>query len=100
MWGGLKIWPESSAAAQIAAFINFTNFAHTDPHANLINYWQYHQSTNESVIFNVMEYTLAIANPPIYDQVNAIPGLLEDATRIADLKSYTDELSSAAQHDR
>ncbi len=47
-----------------------------------------------------MEYTLAIANPPIYDQVNAIPGLLEDATRIADLKSYTDELSSAAQHDR
>lgn len=100
MWGGLKVYPATTAAAQITAFVNFTNNAYTDPHANLINYWSYHQATNSSVIFNVIDYTLSIANPPIYDQVNAIEGLISDTTRIANLKSYTDELSSAGQRDR
>lgn len=101
MWGGSKVWDAaSSAAAQITAFVNFTNHAHTDPKANLINYWEYQQVTNSDIIFNVMDYAAPTANPPIYDQVNAIPGIESDSTRIADLKSYTDELSSAAQRDR
>lgn len=100
MWGGLKVWPESSSAAQIAAFVNFTNNAYTDPKANLINYWSYNQKANTSTIANVLDYTEPTANPPIYDQVNAVPGMIADTTRIANLKSYTDELSSAAQRDK
>jgi FAD/FMN-containing dehydrogenase len=100
MWGGLKLWPESSSAAQIAAFVNFTNYAHTDTSANLINYWSYNQKANTSTIANVMQYTKPIANPSIYDQVNAIPGMIVDTTRIANIKSYTDELSSSAQRDK
>jgi FAD/FMN-containing dehydrogenase len=37
LWGGLMIYPESTWDAQIAAFVNFTNYIKNDTHANMIN---------------------------------------------------------------
>lgn len=98
--GGSKIFSNSTTDLQIAGFVNFTNNAHTDTNANLINYYSYTADTGANIVFNVMQYTLPIANPPIYDQINAIPGIIADTTRIAQLSSYTDELSSTAQRGR
>lgn len=50
MWGGVKVWPQSSQKAQIEAFVNFTDNAHTDTSANLINYWTFDQKTNTSIM--------------------------------------------------
>lgn len=100
MWGGLKIYSNSTTDAQITAFVNFTNNAKTDTHANLINYYSYNTVDKAHIVFNVIDYTLPVANPPIYNQINAIPGLISDTTRIANLSSYTDELSSAKQRNR
>lgn len=98
MWGGLRVYPNTTGHAQISAFVNFTKHAHTDTHANLINYWEYNNGTD--IVFNVIDYTLPTPNPPIYDEISKIPGKIEDTTRIAELSSYTDELSSASQHNR
>lgn len=100
MWGGLKIYSNTTTPAQISAFVNFTNNAHTDTNANLINYYSYSSSDEQHIVFNVMDYTLPTPNPPIYDQINRIPGVIGDTTRVAALSSYTDELSSTTQRNR
>lgn len=100
MWGGSKIYSNSTTDAQIAGFVNFTNNAHKDTKANLINYYMYTSVDKAHIVFNVMDYTLPIANPPIYDQINAIPGLIGDTTRIANLSSYAEELTSSGQRNK
>ena len=100
MWGGSKVYPNSTTDAQIKGFVNFTNNAYTDTNANLINYYQYTADTGANIVFNVMDYTLPIADPPIYDEINRIEGKIADTTRIAELSSYTDELSSTDQRNR
>lgn len=100
MWGGSRVYSNTTTDAQIAAFVNFTNNAYTDTHANLINYYSYSSSDEQHIVFNVVDYTLPITDPPIYDQINKIPGKIADTTRIAQLSSYTDELSSTAQRNR
>ncbi len=74
--------------------------AYTDTHANLINYYQYTANIRANIVFKLMDYTLPVANPPIYDMVNDIPGLISDTTIIANLSSYTKELSSTTQRYR
>ena len=100
MWGGRKVFSNETSDAQIQAFVNFNENAHTDPHASLINYYNYDSSTGEHVVFNVMDYNVPVADAPIFDEINAIPGVIEDTTRIAPLTSFTEELSSATQRNR
>lgn len=100
MWGGIKVYPNTTADIQLEAFVNFTNKAHTDTSANLINMYSYTQSSGQHVLQNVLDYTKAVANPPIYDEIKAIPGVIFDSTRIAPLSSFTEELSSAAARNR
>jgi hypothetical protein len=100
MFGGSRVYSNDTTDAQIKAFVNFTANAHTDINANLINYYQYTANDGGNIVFNVINYAQPIADAPIYDQINRIPGKIADTTRIAELSSFTDELSSSNQRNR
>ncbi|KAK2809499.1 hypothetical protein FQN50_003767 [Emmonsiellopsis sp. PD_5] len=100
MWGGQKVYSNDTTDAQIKAFVNFNDNAHTDLHANLINYFSYDSKSKEHIVFNVIDYNIPVENAPIYDELNAIPGVTVDTMRIEKLSSFTEELSSATQRNR
>lgn len=100
MWGGIKVYHNETTNAQIEAFVNFNDKAVTDTHANLVNYFSYDQSGGQHIVCNIMDYNVPVENAPIYDEINAIPGVIVDTTRIAKLSSFTEELSSAKQRNR
>ncbi|PGH00937.1 hypothetical protein AJ80_09099 [Polytolypa hystricis UAMH7299] len=95
MWGGLKTYSNETTDAQIQAFI-----ANIDTHASLINYYMYDQRSGTHTVTNVMHYNFPVANAPIYDEINAIPGVLADTTRTVKLSKLTEELSSETQRSR
>ncbi|PGH02240.1 hypothetical protein AJ79_07689 [Helicocarpus griseus UAMH5409] len=100
MWGGKKVYPNTTTDAQIRAFVNFNENAHTDPHANLINYFNYDSASKEHIVFNVIDYNIPVEDPPIYDEIKAIPDVAIDTMRIGPVSDFTEELSSASQRNR
>ncbi|KAK0110414.1 hypothetical protein ONS96_002027 [Cadophora gregata f. sp. sojae] len=100
MWGGIRIFSNVTQDQQIATFVNFTDNAHADTHANLINFCSYSSETKFHTNWNVLDYTLPVENPPIYAEIDAIPDAVADTTRISSLSGLTEELSSATQRVR
>lgn len=100
MWGGIRAYSNSTQDQQISAFVNFTNHAHTDTRANLIQMSSYSSATGLHTNAQVLDYTAPVANPPIYDELNAIPGAFVDTTRITTVSDLTTELGSTNQRVR
>lgn len=99
MWGGNRVYLNSTTDAHIKAFVKFNEKTHKDPHANLINYYGYESATGQHIVGNFMHYTKLEPNEEMYKDINAIPSLV-DTTRTGPLSSFAEELSSAAQRNR
>jgi hypothetical protein len=95
LWGGIMVYPQTGAAAQIAAFVDFTNNIKNDLSANLINIWSYQQATGASLILNCLEYTKPIVAPAPYTELLALPDLIASTMRVTNLTSLTVELAEA-----
>ncbi|EKD12970.1 FAD binding domain containing protein [Drepanopeziza brunnea f. sp. 'multigermtubi' MB_m1] len=100
MWGGLRIYPNTTQDQQIDAFVNFTNNLQTDTNANIINFSAYSAASGLHLNWNFMHYTKPIVDPPIYAEFDRIPGKLTDSTRIATVSNLTAELGTSEQRAR
>ncbi|KAK6602235.1 FAD binding domain-containing protein [Botrytis cinerea] len=99
LWGGIMVYPTSTAKAQINFFTNFTNHISDDPKANFLNIWSYKQVSGTQSIFNVIDYVAPVVAPAIYSDALAIPDLVSSTMRITNVSSLTDELSGTSTLD-
>ncbi|PBP19662.1 FAD binding domain containing protein [Diplocarpon rosae] len=100
MWGGIRVFSNITQDQQISAFVNFTENARRDTHANMINFCSYSSATKFHSNWNVIDYTLPVDNPSIYAEFNAIPDVVTDTTRFSNLSGLAEELSSSTQRAR
>ena len=95
LWAGIMVYPRSTTAAQITAFMDFTANIKNDVSANMINIWSYQQATGADLILNCLEYTKPIAAPAPYNELLAIQPLIASTMRITNLTDLTTELADA-----
>lgn len=91
LWGGVVVYPNSTAPQQFEAFVNFGPSIQNDPRASAIVIDAYLGSTNSVVIMNAYEYTLPVPAAPIFDDFLAIPGNISSTMRIANMSSLAEE---------
>ncbi|TEY73411.1 hypothetical protein BOTCAL_0078g00040 [Botryotinia calthae] len=99
LWGGIMVYPTTTAKAQTNFFTNFTNHISDDPRANFLNIWSYRQVSGTQSIFNIIDYVAPVVAPAIYSDALAIPDLVSSTMRITNLSSLTDELSGTSTLD-
>lgn len=95
LWGGVVLYPNSTTAQQIPAFVNFGNNIAKDEYGSLISIWQYTSQTDTATILNAYEYTKPIVNAPPFAEHLRIPGKIADTMRITNLTDLTGELVQA-----
>lgn len=95
LWGGIMVYPRSTTAAQISAFVDFTTHIKDDPAANMINIWSYQQVTGADLILNCLEYTKPVVAPAAYNKLLAISPLIASTMRVTNLTDLTTELAEA-----
>ena len=96
IWGGVVVYPLSTAAAQIQAFVDFTNNIVNDQYSSLIGIWTYVAATAEETITNCYEYTKPQAFPPTFANLTGIQPNISSTMRISNLTDITNELESPA----
>jgi hypothetical protein len=100
MWGGIMVYPRSTAAAQMQAFVDFTPTIKTDTAANYISIWSYQQATGADLILNCLEYTKPVVAPPIYNEFLAITPLVASTMRVTNISDLTEELAAATTQNK
>ena len=97
---GTKVYPNETTNTQVKTFANFNDKLHTDTYANLLNCYIYDQAVDQHVLSNILYYNMPVGNAPIFDEINGVPEIIANTTRIANLSSFTEELSSARPRNR
>jgi hypothetical protein len=92
LWGGVMVYPDSTSAQQISAFVNFTNNIEHDPFASVINFWHYESEDDTTVVLNVLEYTKPEAEAAAFKEYLEIPDLIASSMRITNITDLVKEL--------
>jgi hypothetical protein len=75
MWGGQVDWTFDKFPQLEAAYVNFANNAPTDQDAAFAINFIYSQASQQFVAVAALEYATPVANPPIFDELLAIPNI-------------------------
>lgn len=94
IWGGIVLYPNSTAPQQFDAFVNFGPNINDDPYASVIVINAYLGATNSNIIMNAYEYTKPVAAPPIFDEFLAIQGNISSTMRFANMSSLAEEFAN------
>lgn len=81
LWGGSRFYPMQLNASLATMFSNFVNNAPSDPKAHLYIAFVYAAQVGGFAGTTGPTYSDPISNAPIFDELNAIPPLL-DATGV------------------
>ena len=92
LYGGVTIYPFSTASQQIQAFVNFGNNIERDPYGSIISIWKYSSGTGSTIWLNVEDYTKPDPNTAVFDEFKKIPGKFFDTLRVTNLTDLTGEL--------
>lgn len=92
-WGGLILYPISTAPAQITAFSDFNNGTHYDVYASLITSFAYASGLGYAILGN-LQYTKPVVNPPVFQPLTGIDPQYSNSMRISNLTDFTDELNT------
>lgn len=95
IWGGVAVYPFSTTAQQLQAFVNFGNNIVKNPYGSIISIFGYSSVTDAITITNAYEYTKPEANAPPFDEFLKIPNKSIDTLRITTLTDLTAELEQA-----
>lgn len=93
LWGGGRYYSMSTNLSLADAFANFNEAAPTDPYAHL--YIAFVHAQGSYIAISGPAYGKPVANPPIFDELSAIPHLM-DATSIANMSTLSVELNQTA----
>lgn len=93
IWGGFVTTPYSTADEQVAALAQFSEPTTYDEYASLLTTFAYSGARDMQVIVNNMEYTRAVASPPVYQQLAKLPALAstQRLTNMSDLAAETEK---------
>lgn len=94
LWGGIVLYPNSTASQQFDAFVKFGPNIESDPYASVIVINAYLGATDANVFENAYEYTKPVARPAIFDDFLAIPGNISDTMRFANMSSLAEEFAN------
>lgn len=94
LWGGTATYNKSESAAQIAAYVKWTDNVANYPAGSSIIFWSYLPVMADIVILSAYEDTDGNEAPAGFDDFMAIPRIA-DTLRIASHKELTDELEQA-----
>jgi hypothetical protein len=75
MWGGQVTWTFDKFQQLETAYVNFANNAPTDPDAAFAISFAYNQASQQFVAVAGLEHATPIVNPPIFDELLAIPNV-------------------------
>lgn len=92
-WGGLILYPISTAPAQITAFSDFNNATNYDVYASRITSFAY-ASGRGYAVSNGLKYTKPVVNPPVFQPLTGIEPKLSSTMRISNLTDFTNELNT------
>jgi FAD/FMN-containing dehydrogenase len=93
LWGGLVMYPESTAEQQFEALTAFHGKLEEDPFSSAIVMDTYLSEVGgDPLFFNVFDYTAPVARPASFNHFLDIPGNFSDTTRIANMTSLAQEL--------
>ena len=98
LWGGVVVYPNSTANLQIAAFVKFGNNIVNDPDGSLISLYSYQGAADTTTIINAYEYTKPTPNAPPFKELLKIPGQIASTMRITNLTDLTTELEQASDY--
>jgi FAD/FMN-containing dehydrogenase len=93
LWGGGRYYSMSTNLSLADAFANFNEAAPTDPYAHL--YIAFVHAQGNYIAVSGPAYGKPTPNPPIFDELSAIPHLI-DATSIANMSTLSVELNQTA----
>ncbi|KFY18743.1 hypothetical protein V491_04714 [Pseudogymnoascus sp. VKM F-3775] len=99
-WGGIVVYPVSTAPQQLAAFVNFNGQGTYDEYGALINSYAYNKGYGGWFISNNLEYTKAQAYPPVFNELTSIQPQLQNTMRISNMSDFATELQSASPYGR
>ncbi|KAF2447363.1 FAD-binding domain-containing protein [Karstenula rhodostoma CBS 690.94] len=94
LWGGTATYNKSETAAQIAAYVKWTDNINNYRDGSSIIFWSYLPAMSDIVILGAYEDTEGNEAPAGFDDFMAIPRI-SDTLRIASHKELTDELEQA-----
>lgn len=97
LWGSTRLSAIQYNDSLITAFHNFVNKAPTDHFAHLYLVFMYIPAFSSIVCISQPVYGTPISNPPIFDEFNAIPSLV-DGTRITNMSTLAAELTQPEFH--
>ena len=95
LWGGVVVYPNTTTAQQIPAFVNFNNHIADDPYGSVITFWEYSSFVGANVVVNAYEYTKPVVNAPPFQEYLSIPGNISSDMRLTNLSDLTAELEQA-----
>jgi hypothetical protein len=94
LWGGTATYNKTATAAQIAAYVKWTDNVENYPDGSSIIFWSYLPAMSDIVILAAYEDTQGNEAPAGFDDFMAIPRI-GDTLRIDSHKALTDELEQA-----
>lgn len=94
IWGGIVLYPNSTASEQFDAFIKFGPNINSDPYGSVIMINAYLGASDLNAFMNAYEYTQPIVRPPLFDDFLAIQGNLSDTMRLANMSSLAEEFKN------
>ena len=97
LWGGQVVRSFEAAEEQIIALAEFNDLRRYDEFASLITTFAYSGTQNVQVVVNDMEYTKAVADPPVFHALANMTAL-SSTERITDLSDLAAETEANNPH--
>ncbi|KFY50447.1 hypothetical protein V495_00247 [Pseudogymnoascus sp. VKM F-4514 (FW-929)] len=99
-WGGIVVYPVSTAPQQLAAFVNFNGQSKFDEYGALINSYGYNKNQGGWFVANNYEYTKAQEYPPVFTEFTSIQPQLLSTMRISNMSDFATEMEGSTPYGR
>ncbi|KAK4631820.1 FAD-dependent monooxygenase sdcF [Fulvia fulva] len=98
VFGGLMLYPESTAQQQFEALLNYGDKIEQDPFDSAIVIEMYLSTMKVPLFMNAYEYTAPVQHPAVFEEFFAIPGNISDTTGIRNMTSLARGLEQQKTH--
>lgn len=98
VFGGLVLYPETTAEEQFQAITSFGDKIEEDPFGSAIVISVYMSAMKTPLFMNAYGYTSPVDRPAIFKDFFAIPGKISDTTGIRNMTSLAEELEQPKSH--